>query len=104
MDALLPEIFDVDGLCVRVFPIAYATGFPYLPEPEKRATPAVVRRVYAAATKYAAVENTPECLICEAPAPLEGRALIAVETDGNQDVGCVCGVCVGLSAPIARAA
>jgi hypothetical protein len=92
---LLPEIFDVDGLLVRVFPITYATGFSYLPQPEKRATPAVVRRVYAAASKYAAVESTPECLICGAPAPLEGRALIAVETaGGEQDLGCICGVCV----------
>jgi hypothetical protein len=28
----------------------------------------------------------------------------AVGTDGNQDLGCVCGMCGGLSAPIARAA
>ena len=33
------------------------------------------------------------CLICEAPAPIEGRALIAVETDGNHDIGCICAAC-----------
>ena len=96
----LPEIFEVEGLVVRAFPGAYVAAFPQLSQSERRAIPAVVRRVYAAAARYLAEE----CLICGAPAPIEGRLLIAVETDGNQDIGCVCGVCVGLSAPIARAA
>ena len=69
---------------------------------ERRSIPAIVRRLFSRASRYA-VEET-NCLICEAPAPIQGRALIAVETDGKQDIGCVCGGCVGLSAPIARAA
>ena len=101
MDAArLPEVFDVDGLSVRVFPPRTRQS-SHLPQSERRAIPAIVRRVYAAAAKYAG--KTPECLICEASAPIEGRALIAVEAGGEQDIGCVCGVCAGLSAPSAAA-
>ena len=101
MDAArLPEVFDFEGLTVRYFPAERATE--QLSQSERRSIPAIVRRLFSTASRYA-VEET-NCLICEAPAPINGRALIAVETDGNQDIGCVCGVCVGLSAPIARAA
>jgi hypothetical protein len=104
MDAArLPEVFNVDGLTVRCFPAEHATEFLHLPHAERRAIPAIVRRVYAAAAKHA--KEDADCLICGAAAPTEGGgSFIAVETDGNQDIGCVCGVCVGLSAPIARAA
>jgi hypothetical protein len=103
MDAArLPEVFDFEGLTVRCFSAARATEFLHLPHAERRAIPAIVRRVYAAAAKHA--KEDADCLICGAPAPAEGGgSFIAVETDGNQDLGCVCSGCFGLSAPIARA-
>ena len=73
-----------------LFPAALAAGFPYLPQAERRATPAVVRRLYTAA---ADTQEDADCLICEAPAPVKGRVLIAIETDGSQDIGCVCAAC-----------
>ena len=98
MDAArLPEVFNFEGLTVRYFPAGRATE--QLSQSERRSIPAIVRRLFSTASRYA-VEET-NCLICEEP---KGGALIAVETDGNQDIGCVCGVCVGLSAPITRAA
>jgi hypothetical protein len=91
--ARLPEVFDFEGLVVRCFPSSSASAFPYLSQSEKRAIPAVVRRLYAAATEHAK-EDAEFCLICGAPAPpLEGRILIAVETDGNHDIGCICAAC-----------
>ena len=96
----LPEVFDFEGLTVRYFPAERATE--QLSQSERRSIPAIIRRLFSTASRYA-VEDT-NCLICDAPAPITGRALIAVETDGKQDIGCVCGGCVGLSAPIARAA
>jgi hypothetical protein len=99
--ARLPEVFNFEGLTVRCFPAARAVEFLHLPHAERRATPAIVRRLLSTAARYA---KEADCLICGAPAPIKGRVLIAVETDGNQDIGCVCGMCVGLSAPIARAA
>jgi hypothetical protein len=94
MDAArLPEVFDVDGLTVRCFPAEHATEFLHQPHAERRAIPAIVRRVYAAAAKHA--KEDAECLICGAPAPAEGGgSFIAVETDGNQDLGCICGGCL----------
>jgi hypothetical protein len=86
--ARLPEVFDFEGLVVRCFPGAYATEFPQLPQSERRATPAVVRRLYKAAATHAAKDA--ECLICGGRAPIEGRVLIAAETD----VGCICAACV----------
>jgi hypothetical protein len=88
MDAArLPEVFDFEGLTVRCFPAERAAEFSRLPQPERRATPAIVRRLFSTASRYAVEEAT--CLICEAPAPIEGRVLIAVETD----IGCICSAC-----------
>ena len=88
MDAArLPQVVKVEGLIVRSFPAERATA--RLSKSERRSLPAVIRRVYAAASRYVAEE----CLICEAPAPIEGRVLIAIETDGDQTIGCICGGC-----------
>jgi hypothetical protein len=93
-DFQLPEVFDVDGLAVRLFPAARAIGFPRLPQAERRATPAVIRRLYKLAADTAA--HDAECLICEAPAPVEGRVMIAVERDGGHELGAVCAACARL--------
>ena len=96
MDAArLPEIFDFEGLVVRCFPAECATEFPHLPQSERRATPAVVRRLFSAAAKYTAENSTSECLICGAPAPLAGRIIIAVEMSrgGKQNLGYICADC-----------
>jgi hypothetical protein len=93
-DFQLPEVFDVDGLAVRLFPPARAIGFPRLPQAERRATPAVVRRLYKAAANYAA--EGASCLICEARALVSGRVMIAVETDGGHELGVVCAACARL--------
>jgi hypothetical protein len=90
--ARLPEVFDFEGLVVRCFPSSSASAFPYLSQSEKRAIPAVVRRLYAAATEHAK-EDAEFCLICGVAAPIKGRVLIAVETDGNHDIGCICAAC-----------
>ena len=99
MAAALPEIFDFKGLVVRVFPAESAKEFPRLPQSERRATPAIVRRLFSTAAKYAG--EAADCLFCEAAAPVEGRVLIAVATDGNHDVGCICRDCAswGLGKP-----
>jgi hypothetical protein len=89
--ARLPEIFDFEGLVVRCFPAESATEFSRLPQSERRATPAVVRRLFATAARYATEEVS--CSVCGAIAPLRGRVLIAVEVDGNQNIGCVCAAC-----------
>jgi hypothetical protein len=89
--ARLPEVFDVDGLAVRSFPAERAVQFPQLPQAERRAIPAIVRRLYRAAADAAAQDA--ECLICAAAAPVEGRILIAVEKDGDQNIGCICSRC-----------
>jgi hypothetical protein len=83
----LPEVFDFDGRVVRCFPAEYATGFSYLPQAERRSTPAIIRRLFSSAARYA-LENA-DCLICGAPAPREGRVLIAV----GHDIGCICAAC-----------
>ena len=103
MDATrLPEIIECDGRTVRAFPGAYATEFSYLPQSKRRAIPAVVRRLFSTAAKHA--KEDVDCLICGASAPREGRILIAVETNGNHDIGCVCAACAGeasaISAPV----
>jgi hypothetical protein len=87
----LPEVFDFNDLAIRLFPAELAAGFPCLPQAERRATPAVVRRLYKAAADT--IQQNADCLICEAPAPVKGRVLIAIETDGSQDIGCVCAAC-----------
>ena len=92
MDAArLPEVFDFEGLVVRCFPAECATEFSHLPQSERRATPAVVRRLFSTAAKHA--KEDADCLICGVAAPIRGRVLIAVETDGNNDIGCVCAAC-----------
>jgi hypothetical protein len=88
--ARLPEVFDFESLIVRCFPGAYATEFPQLPQSERRATPAVVRRLYKAAATHAAKDA--ECLICGERAPIEGL-MIAVEMADGHDFGCVCPDC-----------
>ena len=103
MDAArLPEVFDFEGLVVRCFPSSSASAFPYLSQSEKRAIPAVVRRLYAAAIEHA--KEDADCLICGASAPREGRMLIAVSTADGHDIGCVCAACAGeasaISAPV----
>jgi hypothetical protein len=97
--ARLPEVFDFEGLVVRCFPAKCATEFAHLPQAERRATPAIVRRLFSTAARYA-VEDT-ACLICGAPAPITDRVLIAVETDGNHDIGCVCAACATWGLPSA---
>jgi hypothetical protein len=95
MDAArLPEIFNFSGRAVRCFPASTAAGFSHLPQSERRATPAIVRRLFSTAARYAVDEA--DCLICGASAPLRGRVLIAVEVDGNHDIGCVCSNCASL--------
>jgi hypothetical protein len=96
----LPEIFDFDGLPVRLFPAERAARFPQLPQAERRATPAIVRRLYKAAAIYAAEDAA--CLICGAAAPVEGRVLVAVETDGGHELGVVCADCARLGELDAR--
>ena len=98
--ARLPEVFDVEGLAVRCFPAERATGFPRLPQAERRATPAIVRRLYKAAAIYATEDA--DCLICGAAAPVEGRILVAVETDGGHELGVVCADCARLGELDAR--
>jgi hypothetical protein len=103
MDAArLPEVFDFDDLTVRAFPGAYATEFSSLPQSKRRATPAIVRRLFSSAAKHA--KEDANCLICSASVPLEGRMLIAVETAAGHDIGCVCAACAGeasaISAPV----
>ena len=88
----LPEVERFKDLVIRSFPAEYATGFPHLPQAERRRTPAIVRRLYATAVKH----DDERCLICETVAPTEGRLMIAVETSGNQDIGCVCSACASL--------
>jgi hypothetical protein len=97
--ARLPEIIECDGLRVRCFPAQCATAFPRLPQSERRSTPAIIRRLFSQAAGYATEEAT--CSVCGASAPLEGRILIAVETDRNHDIGCVCAACAtwGLGDP-----
>jgi hypothetical protein len=90
--ARLPEVFDVEGLVVRSFPADCASEFPRLPQSERRATPAIVRRLYKAAAKHA----EDNCLICGEPALVPGRVLIAVETDGGHELGCICAACARL--------
>src|ERR1700733_9377690 len=96
----LPEIVEFDGLRVRVFPVAYATEFAHLPQSERRSIPAIVRRLLKGAAEHASGEAT--CSVCGAPAPLEGRLLVAVEIagDSEQNLGCICGVCFGLTVPV----
>jgi hypothetical protein len=92
MDAAhLPEVFDFEGLTVRCFPSSSASEFPYLPQSERRAIPAVVRRLFSAVAKHAKEDK--DCLICGVAAPVRGRVLIAVETDGHHDIGCICAAC-----------
>ena len=88
--ARLPEVFAFKDRVVRCFPAESATEFPRLPQAVRRATPAVIRRLFSAAAKYVGDDD---CLICGGAAPIEGRVLVAVETDGNQDIGCVCPAC-----------
>ena len=90
--AQLPEVLEVEGRIVRVFPFTYAKGFPRLPQSERRATPAIVRRVYAAAAKHA----DEDCLICGERAPLGERTMVAVEMAGGHDIGCICTDCSGV--------
>lgn len=92
--ARLPEVFRFKNFTVRGFPAECATGFPRLPQSERRAIPAVVRRLYKAAANYAA--EGAGCLICEAPALVSGRVMIAVETDGGHELGVVCTACARL--------
>jgi hypothetical protein len=87
----LPEVFDFEGLTVRAFPGAYATEFSYLSQSKRRAVPAVIRRLFSTAAKHA--KEDADCLICGAPAPREGRILIAVEMADGHDFGCVCPDC-----------
>lgn len=90
----LPEIFNLEGgLTVRAFPGAVAMEFRRLPPAERRSTPAIVRRLFAAAAKHAYEEAT--CSVCGEHAPTEGRVLIAVETATNHDIGCICADCSG---------
>jgi hypothetical protein len=92
MDAArLPEVFDFDGLRVRVFPASSVTE--NLPHATRRSIPAVVRRLFKGAATHA-VEEAP-CSICGASAPTEGRVLIAVETADGHDIGCICAACGG---------
>jgi len=90
----LPEIFDFDGLPVRLFPAERAARFPQLPQAERRATPAVVRRLYKAAAETATEDA--DCLICGAAAPVKGRVMIAVERDRGHELGAVCAACARL--------
>ena len=71
MDAdRLPEVFDFEGLTVRYFPAERATE--QLSQSERRSIPAIIRRLFSTASRYA-VEET-NCLICEAPAPITGQS------------------------------
>jgi hypothetical protein len=102
-DVVLPELVDIetpDGhLVVRWFPSAAALEFPRLPQAARRSIPSVVRRLFKAAAEQAGEAS--DCLICGAAAPAKGRVLIAVETDGNYAIGCVCSDCAawGLGGP-----
>src|ERR1700733_8549683 len=99
MDAArLPEVFDFDGLVVRCFPAARASEFQRLPQSERRTIPAIVRRLFSAAAKYA--ENN--CFVCEAAATPEGRVMIAVKKDGCDELGVVCADCARLGGLDAR--
>ena len=64
---LLPGVVDFKGTTIRWFPAEYATEFPRLPQAERRATPAIVRRLFSTAAKYAGEAS--DCLICGAAAP-----------------------------------
>ena len=101
--AELPEIFDFKAssghLVVRCFPAEYATEFPRLPQSERRATPAVIRRLFATAAQRAVDDH---CLFCEATTPVEGRIMIAVERDGGHELGVVCADCARLGELDAR--
>jgi len=94
-DAPLPEVVDLstaDGrLLVRWFPAEYVTAFKNVSKTQRRDTPAVVRRLYAAADERA--EEDAVCLICNEPAPATSRIMVAVETDGGHEIGCVCTAC-----------
>jgi hypothetical protein len=92
--ARLPEVFQFKDLVVRLFLAERAAGFARLPQSERRATPAIVRRLYKAAADAAAQDA--DCLICEAPAPVSSRVMIAVEKDGGHELGEVCAACARL--------
>ena len=104
-DARLPEVFSIKAsggpLIVRSFPAARAMEFPHLSQAERRAIPAIVRRLFKTSARYAGEDA--DCLICEAPAPLEGRILVALEKDGGHELGVVCEDCARLGALDARA-
>ena len=95
MDAArLPEIHDLgDGSIVRCFLVADAIAFRSRPAAERRATPAVIRRLFvAAAAKHA--EEAADCLVCGKSTSLAGRTLIAVETADGHDIGSLCQDCL----------
>ena len=91
----LPEIFSFKTssgpLVVRCFSAARALEFPRLPQSQRRAVPAVVRRLFKTSARYAGEDA--DCLICDEAAPIEGRILVALEMAGSHDIGCICGAC-----------
>ena len=70
----LPGVVDFKGTTIRWFPQA-----------ERRATPAIVRRLFSTAAKYAGEAS--DCLICGAAAPGTGKPLRQARTAGKPSSG-----------------
>jgi hypothetical protein len=99
-NAQLPEVFELEDCIVRLFPADRAAGFARLSQARRREIQSIIRRVYREAVDVAA--QATDCLICGEPAPIEGRVLIAVERNGDHELGVICTDCARLGGLDAR--